>query len=576
MAILRGVLKGGTVLENNIVQTVGSSGESLAAGVIFTVPAFILLGMNISSWTIIALCLLGGFLGVLMMIPLRRYLIVKEHGNLPFPEGKACAEILKAGDQGGGKAKTVFAGIGLGAAYKFLMTGAKLWQEEPLYFLPFLKGGSIGVTATPALLGVGYIIGPRIAALMFGGAVLGYLGISPLIAYIGKFIPPGVVVPPAPVPILELDPSGIREYYIRYMGAGAVVTGGFVSLLKSMPVIISSFRLGFGEITRGFKGIPEALPVRTERELSMRVVLLGSLLIALILWLMPGTNLHLLGALLVLIFGFFFVVVAARIVGIVGSSSSPVSGMTIATLLITSLIFLSLGIKGTEGMMAAMMVGTVVCIAICLSGDISQDLKTGFLLGATPRAQQLTQFIGVVAPALFMGGVVMLLHRTLTLGSPQLPAPQATIMSLVVKGVMTGNLPWIFVVSGMLIAVGIELVGISSLPFAIGLYLPITLSTPIMVCGLIYLVVKKVVSSDMFRHCEEQGILYSSGLVAGDALVGVLIALALTHPAVMAFHSVLNEHHLATSEATWISLGAFAVMTLILWSFTKVKKAKIK
>lgn len=568
MAILRGILKNGTILENNISQTIGSSGESLAAGVIFTIPAFLILQIYIPSWKIIVISLLGGFLGILFMIPLRKYLIIKEHGKLPFPEGTACAEILVAGDKGGSKAKTVFAGVGIAGLYKFLMSGLKLWKENPVYNPSFLKGGTISLDATPALMGVGYIIGPRISSYMFAGAILGYLGIAPLIAFIGQYVT--VPVPPADVPISQLSPSGIRNHYIKYIGAGAVTIGGFISLMKAMPLIISSFKLGFLEILQGFKK-QEIVKTRTEREIPLIVVLIGSLLTALIIWALPGTNLGLIGSLAIVVFGFFFVTVAARIVGIVGSSSSPVSGMTIATILATSLIFISIGLTGDAGILAVLTVGSIVCIAVCMSGDASQDLKTGYLVGSTPLLQQISEFIGVLVPAFFMGAVIMLLHKTYGLGpGGQLEAPQASIIALVTKGVMTEALPWIFVGSGILIGLAVEFLGISSLPFAIGLYLPVALSTPIMVGGLIYYFIHKTSSVSIFKQREEKGILYSSGLVAGDALIGVLIAFAIAIPAIGNRWTKLEEGF--WHSGVWqdiIPLIAFGIIGWSLWRFSK-------
>ncbi len=587
MAILRGLFQRGTVLENNIVQTLGSTGESLAAGVIFTIPAFLIWNQTIpgfshqiSNLDIVFLSLLGGALGILLMIPLRRYLVEREHGKLRFPEGTACAEIIKAGDEGGGKAKTVFAGLGLSALYKILMGGFRLWPEIPNTDLKFFKGANVGIDATPALLGVGYIIGPRISALMLGGAVLGYLGVAPLIAYIGAHMTN--IVPPADKLISEMTPGEIRSNYIKYLGVGAVALGGFVSLIKSLPVIFHSFAVGAKQILgrRTAEEIAKSR-LRTEQELPMKTVIIGSLLVILLIWLYPGTELHLIGAALVVIFGFFFVVVAARIVGIVGSSSSPVSGMTIATLLVTSVILLSFGISGFRGMVTVMSIGTVVCIAVCLSGDIAQDLKTGYLLGATPRQQQLMEFVGLLFPALAMGFTVFLLSsafgfvKDATHPSPLL-APQANVMSVIVQGVMTGNLPWIPIIVGCMLAAAIELVGISSLPFAIGLYLPLNLSTPIMAGGLIALIVRKISREDVAKRREERGILFGSGLVAGDALLGVIIAFIIAFSSsYRAFYEAHEELSLTAAYGPWVSLVAFVGISYMLYRSTRMKGASI-
>ena len=539
MAILRSLFKKVTVLENNIVQTVGSAGESLAAGIIFTIPAFFIWAANsqlaaagyeheISKMQIFWLSMLGGGLGILLMIPLRRYLVDKEHGRLRFPEGTACAEIIVAGDEGGNKAKMVFLGIAIGAIYKIMFYTGRLWSESPGYdFKKILKGGTIGVDATPVLMGVGYIIGPRIAALMLSGAVLGYLGIGPLLAFIGDQIP-GIIISPGTIPLNEMDPSQLRNFYIKYLGVGAVAVGGFVSLAKSLPVIFHSFAAGAKEIIKG-RPSDEDVP-RTDRDMPMSYVLIGVILIIVAIWAMPGTELHILGAALAVIFGFFFVVVAARIVGIVGSSSSPVSGMTIATLLVTCLVLLSFGVEGVKGMVTAMSVGAVVCIAVCMSGDIAQDLKTGYLLGATPRKMQWTEFIGLLFPALAMGFTLYLLGdafgfvRSAEHPNPLL-APQANVMATVVQGVMNANIPWSPILVGGMIALAIELLGIQSLPFAIGLYLPISLSTPIMTGGVIaWLVKKSTRDAIVFNARQQMSILFASGLVAGDAIIGVITA----------------------------------------------------
>ncbi len=537
MAVLRLLFKRVTVLENNIVQTVGSAGESLAAGITFTIPAFFIWSANqelaaagyfheVSKVQIFWLAMLGGSLGILLMIPLRKYLVEREHGKLTFPEGTACAEIIVAGDEGGEKAKTVFWGIGLGALYTALGEACRGWAMSVNYnFKGLLKGGTVGIDATPTLLGVGYIIGPRIAALMMGGAVLGYLGIGPLLAFIGEQIP-GQIIAPGTIPLADMDPGQLRNSYIKYLGVGAVAVGGFVSLIKSIPVIVSSFRKGFGQI---FSKTSEEAVVRTDHDLPMKWVMLGVIGVIIAIWLLPGTELHFLGAALAVMFGFFFVVVAARIVGIVGSSSSPVSGMTIATLLVTCLILAYFGISGTTGMVTAMSVGTIVCIAVCMSGDIAQDLKTGYLLGATPYKQQWTEFIGLLFPALAMGFTIYYLNDAFgfvegaTAREPLL-APQANVMATVVQGIMNSNLPWAPIIVGGMIALAIELLGIQSLPVAIGLYLPLSLSSPIMAGGLVAAVIRKMSSDKGYKARHERGVLFSSGLVAGGAILGVTVA----------------------------------------------------
>ncbi|MEA3307829.1 MAG: oligopeptide transporter, OPT family [Elusimicrobiota bacterium] len=530
MALLRSFFRGGTILENNIVQTVASTGESLAAGVIFTIPAMFLLGYNPSIFMIFWLTLLGGVLGVLFMIPLRRYLIVKEHGKLPYPEGTACAEILKVGEEGGGKAWYIVFGGLLGGAYKFLMSGVHLWESIPGWTLNFYQRAIVNLEATPALLGVGFIIGPRIAAVMLAGGALGWWVIIPMI----KMFAAGsaIAIYPSDIAIAQMNSDDIWSNYVRYIGAGAVAFGGLVGLVKSGPIIMRSFKLGFSEITKGFshrKGI-----LRTADDLPMSWVIFGAAAIILLLWMTPGLGINIVAVGLVVLLGFFFVTVASLTVGLVGSSSNPVSGMTITALLITCLLFVFFGWTEKIHMIAAMTVGAVICIAICIAGDTSQDLKTGYLLGATPKYQQLAEILAVLVPAVAMGGVLYLLHSTYGIGGSELPAPQATLMAMVVKGVMSNTLPWTLIIFGMMIAAVVELMGIGSLPFAIGLYLPVSLSTPIMVGGLVSLFVSKM-SVNKNQTTEEKhkakqetmdrGILVASGLVAGDALMGILIAI---------------------------------------------------
>ncbi|KPK68044.1 peptide transporter [candidate division TA06 bacterium SM23_40] len=528
MGILRGLLKRGTVLENNMVQTIGSAGESLAAGVIFTIPALIIWGLEIPILEIFVMSLLGGVLGVLFMIPLRRYLIVREHGRLPYPEGTACAEVLIAGDEGGTKARTVFTGVGIGALYNYYLMGFRYWEHSPHWNVRPVRGAQIGIDLTPELLGVGYIIGPRIASYVCAGGVLAWLVLIPILTVFGDRL--GAFLPAAAQPISELEPSDIWNSYIRYMGAGAVALGGIVSLIRAGPTIVSSLGAGFREVMQGLgpkrigPGGPPPERPRTERDLPMSLVLGGVLAVALLAWLMPFIHVGLLGALLVAVFAFFFVTVSSRIVGLIGSSSNPVSGMTIATLLATALIFHALGWTGTEGKVAALSVGALVCIALCIAGDVSQDLKTGYLVGATPRRQQMGELVGVLTSALFVGWTIFLLNSAYGIPSEQLSAPQATLMSLVVEGVMTRTLPWALVFVGAAIAAVVELMRIPSLPFAVGLYLPISLSTPVMAGGLVRWGVGRVRDAGVKKRRTDRGVLFASGLIAGGAVMGIILA----------------------------------------------------
>ncbi|KPU27197.1 peptide transporter [Caloranaerobacter sp. TR13] len=530
MGIIRGILKKESILENNMVQTIGSAGESLAAGAIFTLPALYIWtqewGMgtpSLLSITAIALC--GGILGVLFMVPLRKALIVKEHGVLPYPEGTACAEVLLAGEEGGEKAKITFAGLGIGALYKFIQGGFKLFPGEIETTIPGYKGAAIGGDVMPALLGVGFIIGPRISAYMLAGAVIGWFGLIPLITNIGSM--GNVIMYPASVPISELGYWGIWNYYIRYVGAGAVAFGGIFSLIKSLPLIVQTFKDAMKDYSSGVGG---STNVRTDQDMSMKIVLIGSLAVVLAMMMLPIIPVGFAGALLIAIFGFFFATVSSRIVGLVGSSSNPVSGMTIATLIITAIIFKASGNDGQAGMIGTLTVGAVICIIAAMAGDTSQDLKTGFLVGATPKKQQYGEIIGAIASALAIGLVLTLLNKAWGFGSSELPAPQATLMRLVIEGVMGGNLPWALVFTGVGLGVAVELLGLPVLPIAIGLYLPIHLSTPIMVGGVIRGILDKKLEKSNgedkgIKAKIDSGILFASGLIAGEGLIGILLAI---------------------------------------------------
>ncbi|MDK2919062.1 MAG: hypothetical protein PWQ37_1795 [Candidatus Petromonas sp.] len=530
MGFIRGILKKESILENNMVQTIGSAGESLAAGAIFTLPALYIWtqewGMGAPSLIrITAIALAGGILGVLFMVPLRKALIVNEHGVLPYPEGTACAEVLLAGEEGGEKARACFTGLGVGALYKFVQGGLQLFPGDVETTIPGYEGAAIGGSAMPALLGVGFIIGPKISAYMLAGAVIGWLGLIPLIANIGSM--GDIVMYPATDPISELGHWGIWDSYIRYVGAGAVAFGGIFSLIKSLPLIVQTFKDAMKDYSAGGVG---GGSLRTDKDMSMKLVLIGSLAVILAMMMLPVIPVGFGGALLIAIFGFFFATVSSRIVGLVGSSSNPVSGMTIATLIVTAIVFKATGNDGQAGMIGTLTVGAIICIIAAMAGDTSQDLKTGFLVGATPFRQQYGELIGALASALAIGFVLTLLNNAWGFGSQELPAPQATLMRLVIEGVMGGNLPWALVFTGVGIGVAIELLGLPVLPIAIGLYLPIHLSTPIMVGGLVRGVLdkkqEKAGGEDAGIKAKiESGILYASGLIAGEGLIGIILAL---------------------------------------------------
>ena len=525
-----------TILESNMVQTIGSAGESVAAGVVFTVPALLFLEggrQYFEYFQIFVLALIGGFLGVLFMIPLRRALIVKEHGNLPYPEGTACADVLIAGEKGGNLAGKVFLGLGIAFIYKAAMSIFGLWKEVPALIFKkqsALPNGTINGEITPELLGVGYIIGPRIAGVMVAGGVLSWLVLIPLITLIGE----GLTVPFAPETvklISNMSPDEIWSKYIRYIGAGAVTFGGIITLIKSLPTIVNAFRDSLKDFKQQGKTIEnrESIP-RTEKDLPLYFVLIGSVVLLILMMVLPNLPTNFFSALLILVFGFFFVTVSSRIVGLIGSSSNPVSGMTIATLMATALIFLGIGWTDSAYQSVALVVGSIVCIAAANAGATSQDLKTGYLLGATPWRQQIGLLIGVLASVVAIGFTLLLLERTLGIGEATaahpnpLPAPQATLMATVIKGLLDQQLPWGLVIAGMGIAAMVELCGISSLAFAVGAYLPLSTTSPIFMGGLIKLI------ADKFNKKKEDaeigpGALFSSGLIAGGALTGILVAI---------------------------------------------------
>lgn len=527
MGIIRVILKRDSILENNMVQTIGSAGESVAAGAIFTLPALFMWaeeeGSAAPSFVEIAIIVLtGGVIGVLFMIPLRSALIVKEHGTLPYPEGKACAEVLIAGEEGGSKAGTVFGGLGLSALYKFIADGLKVFPSEVDFEIKSYRGAGIGMDVLPALLGVGYICGIKVSSYLLAGGVLAWFVLMPLIVLFGG----SSVLYPSEVPVEQLFLLGgtwaIWKDYIRYIGAGAVAAGGIISLIKSLPLIVRTFR----EAIKSY-GKKEQVEVnRLNQDLSFSFVFFGILLMALLMWLIPVIPVTLPSAILIIVFGFFFATVSSRMVGLVGSSNNPVSGMAIATLLLSTLILKATGKTGMAGMTAAITIGSVICIIAALSGDTSQDLKTGHLIGATPRKQQIGELFGILAAALATGGTLYLLNAAWGYGSTELPAPQATLMKMVVEGVMEGNLPWTLVFSGVFLAIVVEILQIPVLPFAVGLYLPIHLSTPMIVGGVIrwYYERKSDVVEEEKKERTERGILYSSGLIAGEGIVGILLA----------------------------------------------------
>ncbi len=567
MGVIRVIMRRNSILESNIVQTTGSAGESLAAGAIFTLPALFLWAAEgkmdkpgILEITLIAL--IGGLLGVFFMVPLRNALIVKEHGTLPYPEGTACAEVLLAGEKGGASATTVFAGMGFAAIFKFIIDGLKLVASE---VNASVKGyaGQIGTQIYPAVMSVGYICGARISSYMFAGGVLSWLVIIPLIVLFGA----EAIIAPGTETIAEMFASGgpgnIWDSYVRYIGAGALAAGGIISLIKSLPLIIKTFS---GAI-KSMKGSATASNERTAKDLNMKFIILAIAALTLLIWLVPQIPVSLLGAVIIVVFGFFFATVSSRMVGLVGSSNNPVSGMAIATLLVATLLLKVTGATGVSGMASAIAIGSVICIVSAIAGDTSQDLKTGYLLGATPKKQQIGEVIGVVASALAIGGTLYLLDSAWGFGSAELGAPQASLMKLVVEGVMGGDLPWGLVFVGVFIALVIEFIGIPVLPFAIGIYLPVQLNACIMVGGLVRLALDKMKKKDEEEKKEivNDGILFCSGMIAGEGLVGILLALF----AVFGLDKVLDLSAKLGLSPLFMNVGSIVLFALIILSLLK-------
>ncbi|MDZ7725169.1 MAG: oligopeptide transporter, OPT family [candidate division KSB1 bacterium] len=527
--LLQPILGKSNVLEQNIAATTGSASSSLASGIIFTIPALFLWGFAPSLLQIGLLAGLGGILGVLFMIPLRRFLIVKEHLTLPYPEGTAAAQVYIASDAGGAKAQNVFVGLGVGAGYKFFMSFLKLWPESLNLKLPIIKKAQIGLEAGPALLGVGYILGYRIAAIMVAGGLLSWVGLIPLINHFGQGLA-SPMFPETNLLVRDMSAAEIWTRYIRYIGAGAVAFGGIITVVKSVPTMFQSLQVGLKEILH--KSNIEAKPLRTDHDLPMNIVLLGVLLVILALILIPtilgmDTTLliRIISAVCIAIFAFMFVTVSSRIVGLVGVSSNPTSGMTIVTLLGTSLLFYALGWTDDFGKATALTIGTVVAVASSIAGDISQDLKAGYIIGATPKRQQMSELIGAATSAFAIAGAVWLLGHAFSFGSPELPAPQATLMKTVIEGVLQADLPWGLVLTGASLALMAELLSVPSLPFAVGIYLPLSTMTPVFVGGCIrYFMEKKQKAATVEEKGSEQGVLLGSGFIAGEGLMGVFIA----------------------------------------------------
>jgi putative OPT family oligopeptide transporter len=639
ISILRAFGKA-TILENNIVQTTGSAGESIAGGVIFTLPALIFLGFPLEYWTVFFLALLGGWLGVLFMIPLRRQLIVKEHGNLLYPEGTACADVLVAGDKGGSFASRVFWGFGLGGLYAFLMETMGFWPDTPEHQPSWLPGASFRANITPEYLGVGYIIGPKIAGVIFAGGVFSWLVLMPAIKFFGGLMPHPLF--PGLIPIGDMGPNDLYRSYIRPMGAGAVAAAGVITLVKTMPTIIAALSAGLKDVrkSRAVNAVVTAVS-RVERDFSMKIVVFGSLTIIAMMWALlvfrpiPGAKTglfaNLIAAVFVVVFGFLFVTVSSRICGLIGNSSNPISGMAIATLMATCALFLVAGWTASAFSVLALTIGGVVCIASSNAGGTSQDLKTGYLIGATPSKQQLSLMIGVMVSVFAVGGTLILMNVGLEtfrpaqialnieqlpagvtvqnpnyahagksyvlvnaigshvvpdgnylydsgtheieiqwvhgIGSEKASAPQARLMATVINGILQRQLPWRLVLVGVFLVVAIELLGIRSLPFAVGAYLPIDTTMAIFAGGVVHWLVDRSAKEKSATASEiGPGPLYASGLIAGGGIFGLLgIVIYLFGDQNFKYH-FLPEHFLHIGPSVIGSLADSRILAVLMFA----------
>ena len=574
MGIIRVILRRDSILENNIVQTIGSAGESLAAGAIFTLPALFLWAEEgkiefPSMITIFFIALFGGLLGVCFMVPLRQALIVEEHGTLPFPEGTACAEVLLAGEEGGAKAGTVFTGLGIAAVYKFIADGLKLFPSEIGYAFKGYAGSQIGIQVLPSLAGVGFICGPKISSYMLAGGALSWFVLMPAIALFGG----DATIYPGTVSINEMlatnGPSDLWGNYIKYIGAGAVATGGIISLIKTFPLIVRTFKQAMSSMS---KQHAQKAALRTQQDLPMPVLLVILVAIVVLIWIIPTFPVSPLGSLIIVIFGFFFASVSSRMVGLIGSSNNPVSGMAIATLIIATLLLKATGTDGTTGMVGAIAIGGVICIVAAIAGDTSQDLKTGFIVGATPKKQQLAEMIGVVVSAAAIGGVLYLLNEAWGYGSEQIPAAQATMMKMLVEGIMNADLPWALIFIGVFVAIVVEILKVPVMPFAVGMYLPFSLSAGIMAGGIVRYIVEKIKGTDEEKkERADRGVLFTSGMIAGEGIMGIVLAVL----AVVKVDSVINlSAKFDFTTPQWVSLILFILLLFYLYTRCMKKSKK--
>ncbi|ACQ54966.1 oligopeptide transporter, OPT family [Clostridium botulinum] len=563
--ILKGLFRRNNILEANMVASLAAMGESIAGGIIFTLPALILWKFELSITTIIIVTIIGGLMGTFFITPLRRFLIVEEHGELVYPESMAAAEVLVTGSQGGEGFKTVVSGLGVGGAYKFLSGGFKLWNEQASYVFKSYQGTMISVDTLASLLGVGFIVGTKASLLMFGGSVIAWFGLIPLIKYLGA----GLAAPlfPSAKLIADMTAPEIWSSYIKYIGAGAVAMGGFISLAKSMPTIIKSFKQAMGGIGHGGKEDTSRINIEAPITWVLGAAVFGFALT----WLFPMIKGGFIGGLLAVLFSFFFAVVSARMVGIIGASNNPVSGMTIATLLFVTTILKLTGVVGNEGLRKSILIGGVVCVAIAVAGGAAQSLKTTFIIGGTPKKVQIGMFIAIACSSGFAAIVVKMLHSAYGIGSADVSAPQASLMKMLVEGIMSAKLPWTLVLVGAAIAIFCELASIPILPVALGIYLPISLNSAILTGGILRVLVERKFKKDEERKSEsvEKGVLLASGLVAGDALIGIVIAVFATLNINIAFGEKIMP---TIANSNTVSFVIFILLGAWIYKFACSKK----
>lgn len=567
VGILKGVFKHNNILESNMIQSIASMGEALAGGIVFTLPAVIIWGYHLSLTDIIVTTLLGGLIGIFFVVPFRRYLLVEEHGKLMFPESMAAAEVLTTGTSGGSGLNTVMHGLTIGGLYKLLSGGFAFWSEDPIWTIKPVQSTMFGVNALASLAGVGFIIGLEASLYMFAGAVVAWFGLIPLIKFVGA----GLTMPlfPSTEPISQMDAFSIWSHYIRYVGAGAVAAGGFISLGKSSPMIIKSFQSAMS----GLSSKVGATSKRTDRDTPLSWIIGIAVLVFLLTWLLPLVGVNAVGALCVILFSFFFAVVSAEMCGLIGASNNPVSGMTIASLLLITAILKATGIVGQQGMIAAILAGAIVCIAIAVSGDSAQALKVTYIVGGTPIRVELCMYLGVIFSATFAGLILLMLNHAYGMGSRAIPAPQAVLMSMVVKGVMTAQIPWILVIIGAAFGVMIALMNLPVLPVALGLYLPIDLSSGILFGGIVRMLIDSKFASnpEAQRDHTERGILLASGLVAGDAIMGIVIAAFATLDINIAFGAKILP---AITGSAWTALVLFLLLSVWMYFYTAGGKSE--